>query len=417
MLTLNGIYAATPFDNTEILQSDLNISNKYRSNPLRWKGQFSPQLVQVLLSKYSNPNCVIFDPFVGSGTVLSEAGLLGLTASGTEINPAAAMLAQTYRFINLPFQLRYSLLNQFSVILQSEFKQELQFSKTLDSNLDKLDIAVIKQKLVGLLSERNDFYLQGLLETLITLLDFYQPDLSVEKVFKVWFRLKEHVNQLPFSSQPIDIYLADARRTPLGESSIDLVITSPPYINVFNYHQQYRASMEALDWNLLEISRSEFGSNRKHRSNRFLTVIQYCLDIAQTFEELARVCTDNARLIFVVGRESKVNGTRFFNGEIVAEIAHRVMGFDLILKQQRLYRNNFGQNIFEDILHLAPVKTNLLSNCYLEEVRKLSGKVLKASYPNVPEKSKDDLKLALQNISIVHPSPFFDVRKMRKNQV
>ncbi len=95
MLTLSGIYATTPFDTSEILQSDLNISKKYRSNPLRWKGQFSPQMIQVLLSKYSNPNCVIFDPFVGSGTVLYEAGLLGLAACGTEINPAAAMLAQT----------------------------------------------------------------------------------------------------------------------------------------------------------------------------------------------------------------------------------------------------------------------------------------------------------------------------------
>ena len=417
MLTLNGIYATTTLDTSEILQSDLNISKKYRSNPLRWKGQFSPQLIQVLLSKYSNPNCVIFDPFVGSGTVLLEAGLLGLAACGTEINPAAAMLAQTYRFINLPFESRYTLLQEVSVILQKEFHQEFQFYKSLDSHHENLDIRMIKQKLVGLISKVDNHYLQGLLETLITLLDFYQTDLSVEKVFKIWFKLKEHVTKLPFSKQPIDVFLADARRTPLDESSIDLVITSPPYINVFNYHQQYRASMEALDWNLLEVSRSEFGSNRKHRSNRFLTVIQYCLDIAQTFEELARVCGDSARLIFIVGRESMVNGTRFLNGEIVAEIAHRVIGFDLILKQQRLYRNNFGQNIIEDILHFSPVNTNLTSECYLDEARNLSEKILKASYSNVPEKSKGDLKLALQNTSIVHPSPFFDVRKMRKNQV
>ena len=47
---------------------------------------------------------------------------------------------------------------------------------------------------------------------------------------------------------------------------------------MFNYHQKYRRSVEALDCNILAIARSEIGSNRQNRGNRFLTVIQYCLD-------------------------------------------------------------------------------------------------------------------------------------------
>ena len=88
MPILNGIYADTPFDTEEILQADLNIANKFRSNPLRWKGQFSPQLVQVFLDNYSDSDSTVFDPFLGSGTVLLESGMAGLKASGTEINPA-----------------------------------------------------------------------------------------------------------------------------------------------------------------------------------------------------------------------------------------------------------------------------------------------------------------------------------------
>ena len=102
MSILTGIYADTPFNTEEILQADLNIANKYRSNPLRWKGQFSPQLVQVLLDKYSVNNSVVFDPFLGSGTVLLESGIAGLKASGTEINPAAVMLAQNLLFYKHP---------------------------------------------------------------------------------------------------------------------------------------------------------------------------------------------------------------------------------------------------------------------------------------------------------------------------
>ena len=297
MPILNGIYADTPFDTKEILQADLNIANKYRSNPLRWKGQFSPQLVQVFLDNYSNRDTTVFDPFLGSGTVLLESGIAGLKASGTEINPAAAMLAQTYHLINLPVDSRRSHLQAVSSLLHAEFLPSLPLFQNIDEDQDETNFEAIKLKLVGLLSEIDDRFQRGLLETLITLLDFYQTDISVKKVFKIWTNFRKLVVELPFSCQPIKVFLSDAREVPLSDSSVNLVITSPPYINVFNYHQQYRASMEALNWNLLKVSRSEFGANRKHRGNRFLTVVQFCLDMAQALSELARVCRPGARLI------------------------------------------------------------------------------------------------------------------------
>jgi len=117
--------------------------------------------------------------------------------------------------------------------------------------------------------------------------------------WRMWSKLSKVVRELPYSSQPIDIFHTDARQVPCPPSSVDLVITSPPYINVFNYHQPYRKSIESLNWNVLQVAKSEIGSNRKPRSNRFLTVIQFCLDIAQTLHELARVCRANGGLIFV----------------------------------------------------------------------------------------------------------------------
>ena len=413
MPILNGIYADTPFDTEEILQADLNIANKYRSNPLRWKGQFSPQLVQVFLDNYSDSDSIVFDPFLGSGTVLLESGMSGLKASGTEINPAAVTLAQTYRFINIPIDLRHSHLQTVSNLLHDEFLPELPLFQNIKQDHNETNFEVVKLKLVKLLSKVDDRFQIGLLETLITLLDFYQTDISAQKIFKIWENLRKLVIKLPFSYQSIEVFLSDAREVPLCDKSVDLVITSPPYINVFNYHQQYRASMEALNWNLLRVSRSEFGANRKHRANRFLTVVQFCLDMAQALSELARVCSSGARLIFVVGRESKVKGTRFFNGEIVAEVCHRSLGFNLILKQQRVFRNSFGQSIFEDILHFSPPFEHPLPEVYLEKARKVARETLEASYSTVPEKSKKDIKLAVKNIYDVHPSPLFNSKSTK----
>ena len=414
MPILNGIYADTPFNTKEILQADLDIANKYRSNPLRWKGQFSPQLVQVFLDNYSNRDTTVLDPFLGSGTVLFESGIAGLKASGTEINPAAAMLAQTYHFINLSVDSRRLHLQAVSSLLQTEFLPSLPLFQNIDGDQDETNFEAVKLNLVGLLSKVDNRFQRGLLETLITLLDFYQTDISVKKVFKIWTNLRKLVVELPFSCQPIQVFLSDAREVPLSDSSVDLVITSPPYINVFNYHQQYRASMEALNWNLLKVSRSEFGANRKHRGNRFLTVVQFCLDMAQALSELARVCRAGARLIFVVGRESTVKGTRFFNGEIVAEVCHRSLGFNLTLKQQRVFRNSFGQNIFEDILHFSPPIEHPPIEVYLETARKVAQETLEGSYSAAPEKSKEDIRLALKNISSVHESPLFNAKDVKE---
>lgn len=83
-----------------IPQTKLDIIDKIRSNLFAWRGQFSPQLIEVILSSYCPPNSIILDPFAGSGTVLLEAGFLSFESYGFEINPAAWILGKIYEFIN-----------------------------------------------------------------------------------------------------------------------------------------------------------------------------------------------------------------------------------------------------------------------------------------------------------------------------
>jgi hypothetical protein len=169
--------------------------------------------------------------------------------------------------------------------------------------------------------------------------------------------------------------------------------------------------MEALSWNVLKVAKSEIGSNRKHRGNRFLTVIQFCLDLAQTFNEMVRVCRSDSRLIFIVGRESMVRGTPFFNGEIVAEVAHRALGFDLILRQERVFLNRFGQNIFEDILHFVP-PSSAPDRLFLAHARKVAQDVLESTHSVPSGEAKEGIESALANIDKVRPSPIFDLAKV-----
>jgi hypothetical protein len=106
-----------PLDAVTIPQDRLNIDNKERSNLFPWNGQFSPQLVEELLQAYTKPGSLILDPFLGSGTVVYEAGRFGFPAFGSEINPAAFKMADIYSLVNvIPAKRRRILENVASLL-------------------------------------------------------------------------------------------------------------------------------------------------------------------------------------------------------------------------------------------------------------------------------------------------------------
>lgn len=387
-----------PLELKQISQSLLNIEKKERSNPFTWRGQFSPQFVQVLLQTYAHNKTIVLDPFAGSGTVLYEAGRENLPAYGTEINPSAYIIARIYKFINIEHSVRISCINE----LDRALKKIGTGLPLLDGNNLQPDNDKIKSALINLHKEIESEICRYLFEALIVELDFYKDK---QNLSKKWNSLKRTILELPFSSKPIEVLNSDARALPIDNSLIDLVITSPPYINVFNYHQQYRASVEALGWDVLSVAKSEIGSNRKNRGNRFLTVIDYCLDIAQVLCEIRRVSKKNARIIFVVGRESRIRNTPFCNSQIVALLGMRCAGLNITTRQERCFKNKFGINIFEDILHFSLGK-KAISNP-VSEARKIAYEILDESLNVAPAEYSNEIVAALDRISVIEPSRMY----------
>jgi DNA modification methylase len=392
-------FDGVPLDRTTVAQVLLDIDNKHRSNLLPWSGQFSPQLIEVLLHTYAPQNGLILDPFAGSGTVLYEAGSLNLPVVGSEINPAACKMAQIYCFINTPVAKRKALTNRLERALDRLPQNEPSLFFPDGHGTQRC----MKTSLVEMHSGLDDPDARSLLEALIVLLDFYK-DVSEQKVYTMWAKLKARVLSLPESDEPIRLLNCDARRLSLNDSDAAFVLTSPPYINVFNYHQQYRRSAEALGWDLLKVAESEIGSNRKHRQNRFLSVVQYCLDMVDVLREVQRVCKEGSRVIVIVGRESNVRKTRFFNGEIVAALLSRCVGFLFVARQERVFMNRFGKQIYEDLLHFDVAKN---SNTH-EEPAEIARETLEKAKKRTPEESLRDLEEALTVLHRVETSPIYD---------
>jgi DNA modification methylase len=396
-------YLANIPTNGDIPQSRLNIENKERSNLFAWNGQFSPQLVEVLMQEYSTARSLILDPFAGSGTVLYEAGRIGRSAVATEINPSACCLARTYEFVNVEPLKRNNHLEGLETLIVPIFQ------------LERDNASSCRDALLRAWASTDPGAQRILLEALIVLVDFERVRNGESRIASTWRRFKSVIETLSYSKASLEVLNCDARQLPIQDGAVDLVITSPPYINVFNYHQQYRASAEALGWNLLTVAKSEIGSNRKHRANRFLTVVQYCLDITAVLCELSRVCKHSGRIIFVVGRESRVRGIPFFNGELVARLATGSTDFHLSQRQERVFKNRFGENIVEDILHLTRSKSTNSSDLFsISDARAIAGSVLNDALQIADGEVADNIRDAIASVPEVNPSPMYAQRESRK---
>jgi len=388
-------------DFTKQLQPNLlNIEDKNRSNLFAWRGQFSPQLIEYLLDAYCLPGSVVLDPFAGSGTVLLEAALISLPAYGFEINPAAWCFSKLYEFTNTDKEQRRQTINELRENLNGQFPFVL-FSD------DQLNPSVAETKIASIANYISD-HAKILCNALVVLLDVYNNPITNSLVHSKFHTLADLVLELPFAEQPIKVDLQDARALPLESESVDFVITSPPYINVFNYHQNYRRSVELLGWDTLRVARSEIGSNRANRGNRFLTVVQYCVDMANTIQELFRVIKKNGRAVFVVGHESRVLGIPFYNADMLERIAKESGLFDVALRQQRLFLNRFGQRIREDILNLQRVPNARYETTTLTLGRTVARGAFESSTGIVPEKNSRLLQDAIARINLTEGTPIFD---------
>lgn len=374
------------------LQPRLNIENKSRTSRLPWRGQFSPEFVEYLLETALLDAKHIFDPFCGSGTVIYEAAFKGRTAVGTEVNPSAwhlAALASLASSASISIDAICSELDRVILELSSSGYSQ---SAVRDALLSPTILEDTKKCLTAcvLLGMKNSAELN---------------EKTVQYGAKI---VKKVLREVGLYKGGGECLLEDARYTSLDAGTIDGVITSPPYINVFNYHQNYRPATELLGWNPLSAAKSEIGANRKHRQNRFLTVVQYCLDMAMVIDELARVCRADAVVVMVVGRESNILGTSFLNSELITKLFDESHAFIFTNKAERVFTNRFGQEIYEDILVLKCVGKNSIPQ---DGARAIGVEALLGALSTAPQSSADLLQLAIKSAEKVLPSPKLDLKK------
>ena len=387
---------------TTLDQNRLDVTAKTRSNIFNWRGQFTPQFVDYLIDEFAAHASTIVDPFCGSGTVLLESAFRGITAYGTELHPAAYAMAK------------------FSTLSSLSLQERLHLSRTVEAHINHVAIdfedrplwrtrPAFRDRARNLLNlgqallDRCDTDLQTLLSALV----LFETESTrrgdlVPAVRGAFRRLVDHLLQLPHLDIAPEVFWCDARRADQAiDAPCDLLITSPPYINVFNYHQNHRAIVELLGFDVLGFAKSEIGSNRKNRGNRFRTVVQYALDMERCLHVFNRMLKNGGTAIVIVGRESLVRGVPFKNGDMIMQLASRGRLLHVESSHERKYTNRFGMKIIEDILILRKQTAAERSTA----ARTVAERALRHALPRAAGDVRADVKEALAELNTISESP------------
>jgi DNA modification methylase len=334
---------------------------------------FSPKLVELMLEELSaKPSDRVFDPFCGCGTTLLTAKQLGFSSWGIDILPIAVFVTEVKLRDASAYDMAL-LRRRIDELLASEYRppsirapQDVRIIKLAYSEETLSQILFFKERI---LEERDDnirdFLLFGLLAVLESVsytskdgqflrLKPNKPIPSVRAVLAEQLnRMYEDLNsphQLPLfgdlrplaDSRPTAyVELADARHfTDEIKDYADIIITSPPYLNRYDYSRIYSLELclaFCKDFNELKqvrhsLLRSHIESREaptndvKHpalievldnlkgqnlNNPRIPVMIKgYFEDMNLAIKELYKVCQPGARVALVVGNSR-------FHGELI----------------------------------------------------------------------------------------------------
>jgi len=377
----------------EILAGDLGFhdeSSSYASHTVHaFAAKFPPQLPRVFVERLTERGDAVLDPMMGSGTALVEAALLGRRAVGVDIDPLALRLCRVkttpLRGDCLIRAAQSAAVRALTLLMEpSRLCDEVarRFDDETKVFLDYWFLPETQRELMALvmsIEEEPDLNVREFLRLVFSSVIITKSggvsrarDLAHSRPHRVLskkprnaveqFELRARkaagaINELPAGLPPVELYRGDARDLPLPDSSVDLVITSPPYANAIDYMRAHKFSLvwlgEAVG-KLSELRSSYIGSENcrgvgeNHLPAETATTIaalaaqdprkarileKYFADMKRVLAEILRVLRPGSAAGIVVG-PSTMRGLRIATHQHLGEIA-RDLGFDLVGMSQR----------------------------------------------------------------------------------
>jgi DNA modification methylase len=274
--------------------------------PARMIPQVARRLIKKYLIEYLPPphfQYIVFDPFCGSGTVLTEAKLLGVNAIGIDLNLLAIIIAKTKanppnpRDIKdiLPYVLQRlqnnaSKVEQIKILSHGNIyywfkpdviKELARIKEVLNDSIKDVRIRNFFNLCLSLTARKaSNIYREG--DTYIKrmkLKDLEKHNPNVSKIFNEIVieklkNVKDFYSRFNSSQDTsVEIIWANMLACCIRDNSIDLIVTSPPYgeeKNTVSYTRWSKISLYWLIKNQDIVSKIEKSMLGHRNSKRFI---------------------------------------------------------------------------------------------------------------------------------------------------
>ena len=293
-----------------------------------WIAGFSSAFVKDVLERYLDGQGTVLDPFCGVGTTLVEAVLLGHQAIGFEINPYAILASQLKANA---YRVSVASLNEELLSFQA-FYNEKTFSAYTPKSMAPPGFRT-----------RSPFYSPAVLRKVLILQDFITGivDADVKDLFRLAFAAtmvrysnysyepslgrrvsagkKEIIDfpvgqtmlnkltamveditwlQTQLSSEPCSVRIINGSfftyHSDLSPESVDLIVTSPPYLNNYHYNRNTRPQLYWLGYadspkDLRPLAQSNFGKYWQTVRNQERLDLEFSLPDSDLAGQLAEL--------------------------------------------------------------------------------------------------------------------------------
>lgn len=369
-------------------------TGKWTHNYHRYPAKFIPQLVEKLIDEYiPHKEAHINDPFMGCGTTIVTAISRGFKASGTDINKISHLITKVKstpiepEYLNKKIQQflsRLKILNGAQKLFNDKIEPLVPqkhinrinywFTEEIKNELGKILRVIYSEDDETI----RDFFLVAFSHILknssIWLQGSTKPTRDLKKKpAKPYDALRRHLirmqkgNDTFYNVVPsyvrmnlgeyLNIKIGDARKQPVSDETVDLVITSSPYVTSYEYADLHQLSTIWLDLadDLTEYKKEFIGTsykkyeNKRIRSSIAMDIVDkmskkskkmakeieaFFIDMEEVFDESYRILKHGGRCCFVIG-DTKLKGIDIHNAEVFAEsIQYSGFKLDRIIKRE-----------------------------------------------------------------------------------
>jgi len=344
----------------------------------RYPAKFIPQLVEALIKEYiTYENVHINDPFMGSGTTIVTGISKGFKTSGTDINGIAYLMTKVKSTPIEPnyldkkinqILLRISFLDNKGII----FKDDI-IPLIPEKHIERIDYWFDEKtkielgKILRVIHEEDDEVIRDFLLIAFSHIlkncsiwrqgstkptrDFKKNPANPYEAFRTHLMKMQRGNEKFYRIVPqrvregikeyLNIKVQDAKRQPVSDNSVDLIVSSSPYVTSYEYADLHQLSTIWLDFadNLTAYKKEFIGSAYKNFNNRELksTISQeivdkirqknkkmakeietFFIDMQEVFDESYRILKKGGRCCYVIG-DTMLKGVEILNAEVFAE--------------------------------------------------------------------------------------------------